>query len=110
MARKGKKKATEAFYAQALSQAEQVELCQAWEVEGLDEEIALLRLRLKQMLREHPENMPLLLRAIELLVKAVGARYRLSKDAKDNLTETITEVLKDVGIAMLPGAMTHLLG
>lgn len=110
MARKAKKKAAEAFYAQALSQAELVELRQAWDVEGLDGEIALLRLRLKQVLQEHPENMPLLLRAIELLVKAVGMRYRLSKDAEDNLTEAITGVLKEVGVAVLPEAITHLLG
>jgi hypothetical protein len=109
MARKAKKKAADAFYAQALSEAEQVELRQAWDVEGLDEEIALLRLRLKQMLREHPENMPLLLRAIELLVKAVGARYRLSKEAKENLTDAVTGVLKEVGVAVLPEAITHFL-
>lgn len=110
MARKAKKKAAEAFYAQALSQAEQVDLSQAREVEGLDEEIALLRLRLKEMLREHPENMPLLLRAIELLVKAVGTKYRLSKDAKENLTDAVTGVLKEIGGAILPEAITHLLG
>lgn len=110
MARKAKKKAAEAFYAQALSQAEQVELSQARDVEGLDEEIALLRLRLKEMLSEQPENMPLLLRAIELLVKAVGTRYRLSKDAKENLTDAITGVLKEVGGAILPEAIAHLLG
>lgn len=110
MARKAKKKAAEAFYAQALSQAEQVDLSQAREVEGLDEEIALLRLRLKEVLREHPENMPLLLRAIELLVKAVGTKYRLSKDAKENLTDAVTGVLKEIGGAILPEAITHLLG
>jgi len=110
MVRKAKKKAAEAFYAQALSQAEQVELSQARDVEGLDEEIALLRLRLKEMLSEHPENMLLLLRAIELLVKAVGMRYRLSKDAKENLTDAITGVLKEVGGAILPEAIAHLLG
>jgi hypothetical protein len=110
MAKKAKKKAADAFYAQALSEAEQVELRQAWDVEGLDEEIALLRLRLRQMLREHPENTPLLLRAIELLVKAVGTRYRLSKDAKENLTDAVTGVLKEAGVAMLPEAITHFLG
>ena len=110
MARKAKKKAAETFYAQALSQAEQVELSQARDVEGLDVEIALLRLRLKEMLSEHPENMLLLLRAIELLVKAVGMRYRLSKDAKENLTDAITGVLKEVGGAILPEAIAHLLG
>ncbi len=110
MARKAKKKATEAFYAQALSQAAQVELNQARDVEGLDEEIALLRLRLKEMLAEHPENMPLLLRAIDLLVKAVSAKYRLSRGDKENLTDAITGVLKEVGGAVLPEAIGHLWG
>ena len=110
MARKAKKKATGAFYAQALSQAEQVELSQARDVEGLDEEIALLRLRLKEMLGEQPGNMPLLLRVIELLVKAVSTKYRLSKGDKENLAEAITGVLKDVGGAVLPEAVAHLLG
>lgn len=110
MARKAKKKAAEAFYAQALSQAEQVEFSQAREVEGLDEEIALLRLRLKEMLSEQPENMPLLLRAIELLMKAVGTKYRLSKDAKENLTDAVTGVLKEIGGAILPEAIAHLWG
>lgn len=110
MARKSRKKASEAFYAQALSQAEQVELSQAREVDGLDEEIALLRLRLKEVLCRHPENMPLLLRAMELLVKAVSTKYRLSKDDKESLSNAVSGVLKEVGGAVLPQALEHLWG
>ena len=95
-----KKKAGANFYARALTEAEQIELSQALEVEGLDGEIALLRLRLKEMLSEHPENMPLMLRGMELLVKAVGTKYRLSKDAKENLADAIAGVLKEVGGAL----------
>jgi hypothetical protein len=110
MARKGKKKALTDFYAQALTEAEKFELSQAEEVEGLDEEIALLRLRLKEMLNEHPENISLFLRGVELLMKAVSTKYRLSKDDKDNLGDAVSEVLKDIGGAILPETMKHLLG
>jgi hypothetical protein len=110
MARKGKKKAIENFYAQALSQAERVELEQAMEVEGLDEEIALLRLRLKEMVSEHPENMPLLIRGMELLVRAVATKYRLSKEDREGLSNAIKGVMTELGGAMLPEAISHLLG
>jgi hypothetical protein len=34
-------------------------------VEGLDEEIALLRVKLTTALQEHPDNLPLMLRGVE---------------------------------------------
>ena len=90
------------FYAQALSEAERVLLPEAWEIEGLDEEIALLRVKLTRALEEQPDNMPLMLRAVDLLVKAVAAKYRLSKKSREDLADAINEVLKEIGIALLP--------
>ena len=66
------------FYRQALTEAEQVELNHAQDIEGLDDEIALLRVRLKHAVEERPEDLQLLVRGMDLLVKAVAARYRLS--------------------------------
>ena len=66
------------FYRQALTEAEQVELGQAQKVDGLDDEIALLRVRLKRAVDERPEDIQLLVRGMDLLVKAVATRYRLS--------------------------------
>jgi len=88
------------FYAQALSEAERVLLPEAREIEGLDEEIALLRVKLTSALEEHPDNMPLTLRAVDLLVKAVAAKYRLSKKSQENLAEAIDGVLKEIGGAL----------
>jgi len=88
------------FYAQALSEAEQVLLPEARDIEGLDEEIALLRVKLSKALEEQPNNMPLLLRAVDLLVKAVAAKYRLSKKSQENLAEAIDSVLKEIGGAL----------
>jgi hypothetical protein len=66
---------------------ERVLLPEAREIEGLDEEIALLRVKLASALEEHPDNMPLVLRAVDMLVKTVAARYRLSKKSQDNLAK-----------------------
>ena len=96
----GVKKANGGFYARALSEAERVLIAEAREVEGLDEEIALLRVKLSTALAENPDNMPLMLRGVELLVKAVGAEYRLSRKSQDNLAAAIDGVLKEMGGAL----------
>lgn len=88
------------FYQRALTEAEQGLFPEAREVEGLDEEIALLRVKLTSALREQPENMPLMLRGVDLLVKAVAARYRLSAKSQENLAEAIDSVLKEIGLAL----------
>ena len=91
---------SKSFYAQALSEAERVLLSEAREIEGLDEEIALLRVKLASALEEHPDNMPLMLRAVDMLVKTVAVRYRLSRKSQENLAEAIDGVLKEVGGAL----------
>jgi len=101
--RKEKKRAPSSkkgFYKQALSEAERVLIPEAMEIEGLDEEIALLRVKLSTALAERPDNMPLMMRGVELLVKAVAARYRLSNKSQDNLAEAIDGVLKEIGAAL----------
>lgn len=89
------------FYEEALSQAEQVALSQARGLEGLDEEIALLRVRLRSLAAEEPENWTPFLKGMELLVRAVGARYRLSKKAQEDLMESVMGVLEGIGGAIL---------
>jgi len=76
-------------------------MSEAREIEGLDEEIALLRVKLASALEEQPDNMPLMLRAVDLLVKTVAAKYRLSKKSQENLAEAIDGVLKEIGGALI---------
>ena len=92
----------DAFYASALSEAERVKLPRAQQMEGLDEEIALLRVRLGSLVAEQPENTELLLKGIGMLVRAVSAKYRLSPQAKENLADAISSVLKEIGGALWP--------
>jgi len=88
------------FYAQALSQAERLLLDNAREVEGLDEEIALLRVRLSSLAAQEPENLELLVKGIGMLVRAVSAKYRLSKQAEHDLYDSVLGVLRGIGGAL----------
>ncbi len=66
------------FYHGAVDQAERLDLERAQEIEGLDDEIALMRVRLKRAVEERPKDVQLLMKGLGILVRAVGARYRLS--------------------------------
>ena len=90
------------FYGQAVEEAERLDLERAHEIEGLDDEIALLRVRLKRAVTDHPEDVRLLTRGLEILVRAVGARYRLSPKAKRDLAENLAATLNSLGDQLLP--------
>ena len=90
------------FYEEALSKAERVRLSRAKQVQGLDEEIALLRLRLSRLTEEQPENLELLIKGIGMLVRAVSAKYKLSHKAEEDLYQSLLGVLQGVGSVLLP--------
>lgn len=92
------------FYGSALDAAERIELEEASKIKGLDQEIAVLRTKLRAVLKEHKEDFPLMLRGMDLLVKAVSARYRLSKEAEENLSESLANVVRGVGGLLMPEA------
>ena len=99
-----KAKLAQDFYGSALDAAERVGLEAASDIEGLDREIALLRLKLREVLSERPEDLQVMMRGIELLVKAVSARYRLSKQGEERLAESIAGVVRGVGGLLMPEA------
>lgn len=76
------------FYEQALTEAERAEFRDALGVEGLDQEIAILRVRL----RKDAGNLDSILKGVELLTRAVAARYRLGPGSAEQLEAEIGEV------------------
>lgn len=90
------------FYRQALDRADRLDLERAQEVEGLDDEIALLRVRLKRAVEEHPQDVQLLVKGVDILVRAVGARYRLSPKSRKELTDNLAATLNSLGDQLLP--------
>ncbi len=90
------------FYEEALSQAERVRFSRAKQIQGLDEEIALLRVRLNRLAEEQPENLELLIKGIGMLVRAVSTKYKLSHKAEEDLYQSLIGVLQGVGNVLLP--------
>ncbi len=91
---------THGFYSKVMDEAEQLDFELASGVEGFDGEIALLRVKIKSLLENDPENIKLLMQATGSLVKLVKAKYNITKEQKQGLKEAIGNVLKDIAIPL----------
>ena len=88
------------YYSMVLDADEQQDFEQAVEVEGLDEEIALLRAKIKSVLRHDPQNMTLIMQAATTLARLLTTRYNIGKEDKQGLKQAIANVLKDVALPL----------
>ena len=84
------------FYARVLDEAEQLDFEIASGLEGMDEEIALLRVKIKSALGDDPGNIKLLVDATKALERLVRTRYSISREQHKGLKEAIGNVLKEV--------------
>jgi hypothetical protein len=103
MATKGKdqrKSKAPGFYIRALDEAERLELEEASQIEGIDEEIALLRLKLRQLLQEQPERIDLHLEAANIIARLVKTRYQITREQKKSLREAVQKVLTEVAVPL----------
>lgn len=88
------------FYERALSAAEREGLDEARALRGIDDEIAVLRLRLREALEGQPEDWDLLLGGVRLLIQALLAQRRLSGQQADDLSEALVVLLEGFGESM----------
>jgi len=88
------------FYSKVLDAAEQLDLELASGVEGIDDEIALLRVKIKSVLEHDPENIKLIVEATNTLARLVKTRYNITKEQKKGLKEAIGNVLRDVALPL----------
>ena len=100
--KRGRRSTAAGFYRSALSEAERLALSEAADMRGLDDEIAVLRVKLRTALEEQPQDVKLMFKGLELLVKALAARYRLSQQAEGELSEKVEAVLRDLGAPLYP--------
>ncbi len=89
--------AEQSFYAAALTEADRALFAEARAVEGLAEEVALLRLRLREALAQHPEDARLIESGVRLLIQSLLAQHRLSPKQADNLSAAMANVIEEVG-------------
>ena len=90
----------EHFYRAAVEDA--AALVEAAEVIGVDQELALLRVKLREHLQERPQDYELLLKGIRLIVQAVAAQYRMSPARADELAGTLADTVRLVGGQFFP--------
>jgi len=88
------------FYSKVLDEAEQLDFELAGGVEGFDDEIALLRVKIKSLLENDPENIRLLMQATNTLTRLVKTKYHITKEQKQGLKEAIGNVLRDIAIPL----------
>jgi hypothetical protein len=96
-ATKGKK---HGFYSQALNEAEKLELEEARSIDGIDEEIAMLRVKLRELIVAEPERLDLHLKLATTIARLVTTRYNISKEQKKSLKEAITRVLTEIAVPL----------
>ena len=88
------------FYSKVLDEAEQLDFEVAAGVEGIDDEIALLRVKIKSILEDDPENVRLIMQMTNALERLVKTRYNITKEQKKGLKEAIGNVLRDVALPL----------
>jgi len=88
------------FYSKVLDEVERLDFELATSVDGIDDEIALLRVKIKSLLAHDPENIKLIMQATNTLARLVRTRYNISKEDKKGLKEAIGNVLRDVALPL----------
>jgi hypothetical protein len=88
------------FYAKVFDEADQLDFELASGVEGIDEEIALLRVKIKSLLENDPENIRLLMEATNTLARLVKTRYNITKEQRKGLKEAIGNVIRDIALPL----------
>lgn len=88
------------FYSRVLDEVERADFELATEVEGLDEEIALLRVKIKSLVRCDPNNVKLIVQATNALERLLRTKYNISKEDKQGLREAIGNVLRDIALPL----------
>jgi len=89
------------FYSRVLDEAERLDFELASGVEGIDDEIALLRVEIKKAIAGgDSKNLKLLVDATNALERLIRSRYKISREQRKGLKEAIGNVLRDIGIPL----------
>ena len=88
------------FYSMVLDEAERLDFELASGVNGIDDEITLLRVKIKSILGDEPKNVRLLVEATNALERLVKTRYKITKEQRKGLREAIGNVLRDIAIPL----------
>ncbi len=88
------------FYARVVDEADRLDFALAADVNGIDDEIALLRVKIKSVIAHDPDNVKLIMQATNTLIRLIQTRYNIGKKDTNKLKEAIGNVLKEVALPL----------
>ena len=88
------------FYEGVFFDDERLLLEKAWQVEGIDDEIALLRVRLRELVEQSPERIDAQMKLTATIASLVKTRYQISSEQKKSLKAAVTRVLEEVAVPL----------
>lgn len=92
---------THSFYTRMLGEAEKRDFLKAAGIEGVDEEITLIRLEIKKAMAGGDDtNLKTLVKATNALERLIRTKYQITKSQRKGLKEAIGNVIKDIAIPL----------
>mgnify|MGYP003392746397 CR=1 FL=1 len=86
---------THGFYSKFLDQKQSLEPGEAEKLNGVEQEIALIRQRILSVLRKDPDNVSVVLLAINSLHNLIREKRLLKKYERRNLGRAVRHILRD---------------
>ena len=94
------------FYTSRMSHGGRRRFADAGKLVGISQETAIIRLRLRQVLINHPNDHALVLKTIQLLIRAVSAQTSISRNSPESSAQGIEDILRDasekLGLQRIP--------
>lgn len=89
------------FYHTVLAEAESGLLPDAGGRDGLDDEIALLRVQIRRQVLDDPDNLDLLLKSLRVLSHLVSAQHRLTDEERADLDDRFAALAQEMAAIVL---------
>ncbi len=91
------------FYERALDAGDRRDFDAARRLDGLDDEVALLRLQVRRLLEDESHDPRVVQAGLRLLIQALVARHRLSGRQAESLSEAAAGLLEEFGALFAGG-------
>jgi hypothetical protein len=85
-----------AFYSKFLDEQQRRQYTRAVDIEGLDAEIALLRVKIQSLLASDPENIRLISQALNSLARMIMTKFNIKKADTIDFSAAMRNALQDI--------------
>src|SRR4030042_5261469 len=93
-------KKKKSYYSKHLDELERLELKNAAAIEGIDEEIALLRFEIQQLIKDKSADPEELTKYVNTLCRSILTRHAIGGSKDKQLRERIKNVVRDILVPM----------